>query len=201
MNDTRNKILESAEAEFAALEVKHASTPSKDFNDDKRYKELTIEAIEAKSLALSKIRVCTKQVKNGVGAGILHLFPERPLAHFATEVVEFEILTGISSDVFPWGEVLDKKISQVNFGKWRAQGVDFEKCWMISAELAKKSNLSMFTIEDGDGKPYVLELPEVRTCTKLAWSRNEAIKQSPFLAAVHLKNCIHLEEIDLRLTQ
>ena len=148
-------------------------------------------------MALSKIRICAKQLRAGAGADFLELFLRRPLADFATEIVEYEVSTGISRLEFPWGEVLNKQISKIDFGKWRASGVGLDKCSMISAELAKNPNLRAFTLEDDSGIPRVLTLSDGWPSKRIAWSE-EVVKQSPILVAVIIKNCVHLEDIDLR---
>jgi hypothetical protein len=188
------KILEQVLEDFKALEVHHKGTPAEQFNDDAVYKRLTAEGIENKTLALNKARVCAGQANK---RDALARFLARPLADFATRAVELEVATGLASSVFPWEELLQCR-GTVNFGRWKAKGVELDVLRVVGEELAKNANLRGVTLEAEDGKSVALLLPEGRKTKELKWGSNVVVALNPGLACLLAMQCVELEQLDIR---
>ena len=188
------QILERVLEDFKALEEHHRGTPAEQFNDDAVYKRLTADGIETKTLALNKARVCAGQAKR---RDALARFLARPLADFATRAVELEEATGLASSVFPWEELLQCR-GTVNFGRWKAKGVELDVLRVVGEELAKNTNLRGVTLEAEDGKSVALLLPEGRKTKELKWGSNAAVALNPGLACLLAMQCAELEQLDIR---
>ena len=169
--------------------------PAADFNNDEVYQRLTTEAIKAKTLALQKIRICAHQVQKGEAKQSIQLFLDQPLEVFASQFVELEVKTGLFD--FPWKEVLGKE-GTLKLGRWRAEGIEPDKLFLVSEELAKNTNLRLVMLDDYSGKPLSLPLPEGWASKKLNWINPPMVQQSPALAVLLLKNCVLLENLNLR---
>ena len=192
-----NKIVETVLADFAELTRRHNDIPVAKFNEDTLYKQLTSEAIEAKSLAIHKIRICAGQVKKGAADDTLARVMGRPLQDFATRAVELEEETGLSSASFPWKEILEMR-SAINFGLWRAEGVDPGVIRVVSEELFKNTALRGVTLQGDDRITYTLALPKGWKSSKLEWSEQSVVNLSPAVASILVKHCVALQFLDLR---
>ncbi len=189
------QILACVEAEFAELEQRHTATPPTDFNRDEVYQRLTTEAIEAKSLGLRKIRVCASQAGKGASQDTLDLFLKLPFRDFASQSVELEVATGLFN--FPWAEVVNMSRT-IPFGRWRPQGIDDGKLQVVLEALAENTNLRLVSLDDDCGKPHSLALPDGWASKTLEWGIQDVVHQSPALAALLIRNCVHLETLELR---
>jgi hypothetical protein len=189
------QILACVEEEFAELENRHTATPPTDFNRDEVYQRLTTEAIEAKTLCLRKIRICASQAGKGAGQDTMDLFLKLPIKDFASQYVEFEVATGLFN--FPWAEVVNMSRT-VPFGRWRPQGIDEGKLRVVLEALAKNTNMRLVTLDDDCGKLHSLALLEGWASKSLEWGIQDVVHQAPALAALLIRNCVHLETLELR---
>jgi hypothetical protein len=158
------------------------------------YKNLTAEAIESKTLALNKALICGEANRR---ADALARFLVRPLADFATRAVGLEEATGLASSVFPWGELL-RSSATVNFGRWRAKGVEPDVLRVVGEELAKNAHLRAVSLESEDGKTVALSLPEGWKSKDLEWGSNSAVALDPGLAFLLVKLCVDLKQLKIR---
>jgi hypothetical protein len=191
--DLGAQILKQVLEDFMALEEQHKGTPAEHFNDDAVYKRLTAEAIEGKTMALKKARVCAGQANR---RDALARYLARPLADFATRGIELEAATGLASSVFPWEEL--RQSSTVNFGRWRSKDLGPDALRAVWAELAKNENLRVVTLEVEGGKTVALSLPKGRETKKLEWMGNAVVALDPGLALFLVNPCVELEELDAR---
>ena len=106
-------LLDSVKRSLKDLELKYNDICAEDFNNDTFYKTLMAEAIEAKSLALIKVRIFANQLNQGSTLETLNAITQMPLGDFASRAVLLELETGMVD--FPWKEVVEKSAS-VNFG-------------------------------------------------------------------------------------
>jgi hypothetical protein len=188
-------LLESVKRAFEAVEKKHRDTPGDGFNDDILYKTNTSEAIEAKSLALVKVRIFSDLRKRAEKETLDHVL-EMPLEAFASRAVLLELETGMGA--FPWKDVVDKAAT-VNFGGWRPEDTAPDKLDLISAELGKDTNIRKATWTGGGGRQLSLTLPEGFAIHELDWSGYPEVHESPAMAALLIRQCDRLETLDLRL--
>ena len=188
-------LLESVKRSLEDLELKYNDICAEDFNNDTLYKTLTTEAIEAKSLALIKVRIFAHQLNKGSRMETLDAITQMPLGDFASRAVLLELETGIVD--FPWKEVVGNAAS-VYFGLWSPEGVDQEKFEVVSAELGKNTNLRKAAWMGRDGQQLSLTLPEGYAIRELDWSGSLEIKQSPAIASLLIRQCLQLETLDLR---
>jgi hypothetical protein len=188
------QILEQVLEDFKALEQHHKDTPAEQFNNDAVYKNLTAKGIETKTMALNKARVCAGQASR---RDDLARFLARPLADFATRAVELEVKTGLANSVFPWEELL-QCYGTVNFGRWKAKGVEPGALRVVGDELAKNANLRAVTLEAENGKIVALALPEGWQTKKLEWGNNTAVQLNQELACLLVAQCVELEKLEIR---
>ena len=187
-------LLESVEQSFEHLSKKYMDMPGDDFNNDMMYKTFTTEAIEAKSLALCKVRIFSELRKRSK-TEMLDAIVTMPLEAFASRAVLLQLETGMVD--FPWKDVVEKAAS-VNFGCWKPEDTVHDKLELASAELGKNFNMRKATWFGGSGQQLSLTLPEGFTIHELDWSGCPEVCESPAMAALLIQQCAGLETLDLR---
>ena len=187
-------MLTSVTSEFAAVLRLHASQPADTFNLDDKYKHFTSEAIEAKSLALEKIRIYAQQSISGAGEDLLAFIRDRPLMDFADRSVILELLTGLTS--FPWMQVTSKSV-KVDLGSWAPDGVEEKYLRTAGEELAANGNLREVTFGN-EGTVLNLRLSEGLKSKQFELSGSPAILSALSSVFWLLGACTDVEAVDLR---
>ena len=190
----RPRVLDAVEEQFGELGARYAATPAEEFNDDERYKALTAEAIEGKSLAIRKVEVVSRRLGQGAGEEALAGIVGRPLADFGDRAVVLAIETGMAD--FPWADIVGKK-AVIDFGRGRPPQ---ERMELIAAELGNNPNFRMAKVLRGDGPELLFAMPpEGWAAGELPTPEcKELCKESPVLFAAIARNCRRLARLDLR---
>ena len=185
-------VLEAIKKQFEELEAKYAATLAEEFNDDEKYKALTAEAIEGKSLAIKKVEIVSRKLSEAASEETLAAILERPLKDFRDRAVLMAIETGMTD--FPWKDMVEKK-AVVDFGRSRPL---LERMELIAAELANNTNFRTAKALRGDGRELILSLPQEGWAAEELPECKELCKESPVLVASIVRNCSNLTRLDLR---
>ena len=153
-----------------------------------RYKEAMVRAVEAKSLALRKLRLY-EEVQRDAAGGDPEAVLARPAADLASVSVEWELRTGIVG--FPWRELEEGRV-QVDMGDWTPQGVEPMRLATVKMALTRNQNLRSVLVR---GKE--LGLPEGWTTREIAWDNRVAVQEAPEVAALLIQLCTGLEKLSL----
>jgi hypothetical protein len=103
--------------EFTEYVESHEAIDAKDFNDDNKYKKITMDTIEGRNLSELKMnfyfeeRIKAKTHDSQFFERIL----STPFQKFSSSYVQLQIATGIFD--FPWQKVCEQEES-IDFGKW-----------------------------------------------------------------------------------
>jgi hypothetical protein len=187
------RVMERVKQEFDYLSREHRETEASKFNDDHKYRSLTTEAIELKSLALKKLEVFVQLYDaNDRNQSILHEVIERPITDFAKESVIMELKTGIRG--FPWTQVAEDSVS-VDFGEWTPEGLDPSKVEKVVSVLTANDELRTVTVGT---KKERLMLNDGWATAQLHWDALAAVQASASVVALLLRCCSSVSDLSLR---
>jgi hypothetical protein len=187
------EIIELVKQEFEALSSTHKRKKASEFNDDQKYKSITTEAIEFKSLALKKLNLFVQLYsENDHSPTILKEVIKRPIIEFAKESVIIEFKTGICG--FPWAQLAERSVS-VDFGEWTPEGLDPSKIERAVAGLTANQELRTVTI--GINTDCLL-LNDGWSTAELCWDGSAVVQTSVGVAAFLLRCFSRLSNLSLR---
>lgn len=195
--ESDQNIEQRIQRDFDALIEEHASVDAIEFNDDTTYKQVTTDAITAKSLALKKLRLFVGLCeKRGDGAdapdGILRDILSRPIADFARDDVVMELKTGIYG--FPWAQVMGNSAS-VDFGEWPSARLNSPQLETLTAALW--ANEALRTVTVGGGKERLVFNGGWATAA-LEWDASAAVQASTGVTALLLRCFTSVTSLSLR---
>ena len=164
-------------SEYDALIAAHSEHDAHIFNDDKEYKIMTEEAIEAKAWAIKKIKMILDHVdtsndsaREEIGSAMLEALMQTPLRDFGSEWILDKLRTGAHS--FPW-HTMKADQTAIELGTWRPDGLRSEQLEKLGQALSERCRetadiLSVgvgghqISIKGGlRGEEVTIELPEV----------------------------------------
>ena len=198
--------------EIDRLTEKHKEVSPEKFNNDTKYKLLTTEAIDAKTMALRKIDFFMEKVEGGAmnrDRDLLMRIVDTPFAEFAHRSTKLELETGDGG--FPWRQAAHGSAT-VEFKAWRPQvrGVDGgddehdersgkENHMKIMIETLAQ-NQSVRVISVGVGNENVqLQVPNGwAATTNLSWESSAAVQDAPGIVNMLLQCCVALVQLNLR---
>jgi hypothetical protein len=189
-------VLKRVQQEFEDLSRVHKDTKASEFNDDHKYRSITTEAIDLKSLALRKLEIFVQlyRLHNADDKGQLMLQEaiDRPIRDFAEESVIMELQTGIRH--FPWTQLIQKNVS-VDFDEWSPDGLDFSKIEKLISALTTNDELRTVTM---GAKKERLILKGGWATAELLWDGSAAVQASIGVVALLLRCFSRLSHLSLR---
>jgi hypothetical protein len=115
-------LQDSLEVEFQSLIDSHKRISPEVFNnDDDKYKMLTTEAIDSKSLLLKKRDLVLKHLSEQSEKGLVDVIRNTPFSDFIDPDVELRLITGAKK--FPFADVLAKK-EVIDLRQWNPAGLE-----------------------------------------------------------------------------
>jgi hypothetical protein len=183
---TLHAIVDDVKSEFRRLKELHMLVEAGELNtDDRKYKLLTAEAIDGKSLGLKKLEFAARMLERGDGA-LMERILRRPLMDFSIQGIEDELLTGLVG--FPWGQVKGKRAT-VEFGQWTPEGA--EPSQLKAALAALKDNHQMSSVSVGPaGETSQLVFKDGWGTESIEWGSSAAVRAFPSVACLILQ-CFH----------
>ena len=174
----------------------HAETAAEDYNDDRTYKRLMAEAIDAKAWALHKVDIFADGLlgPSQCDAAALDRILAAPVRRFADRRVAWQLRTGYED--FPWTDVMEGR-ARVDLGQWRPAGADAAKLQLVRDAFASNSNLLAVIVA---GHELALG---AGVCTRAldlrgGGSGGAAAKAAPDVVAFLISVLDRLEALDLR---
>ena len=193
----------------------HTHEDADKFNNDKRYKTLTTEAIDAKTMALRKIdffleKVFEKETEVALTEDreLLKRIADMPFMEFAHPSTKLELETGDGG--FPWKQVTHGA-ANVDFLKWRpltkdAQGrLDWEiplnHFNIMVDSIAGNQHVRVISVEVARESKQ-LHVPNGWAGTvSLNWSKSVAVQDAPGIVNMLLRCCTNLVDLNIRPVQ
>jgi hypothetical protein len=194
LSQLEKAVVERVKHEFENLAKRHTEIVALEFNDDDKYKNITTEAIELKSLARKKLDLFVQlyDTNDEKRELLLQQVIDTPILDFAKEGLIMELITGIRG--FPWAQLADKKDS-ADFGEWMPEGWEASKLEAVTAALMKNEELRTVTV--GANKDRLLFNDGWATAT-LGWNGSKAVQASVSITAFLLQCFTCLSSLDLR---
>jgi hypothetical protein len=185
--------------EVDELTDKHKAIDAPKFNNDKKYKHLTTEAIDAKTMALKKINFFKAQAVRERSGGhfniqLLERIADRPFMDWAHPSTELELETGDSG--FPWKQVLGKD-ARVDFKVWRPEGMSEQHRRVMINSIAANHNVRLVEVQV-NGQTAPLQVPQGWSASSISWENSLAVRNAPGIINMLLQCFDGLEELNLR---
>ena len=197
--------------EVDRLTEKHRVVHAKKFNNDRKYKRLTTEAIDAKTMALRKIDFFVEHSTKGMDtsydvsySAFLKRIADMPFMEFQYPHTKFQLETGDKG--FPWAQVTHGA-ANIDFKNWRpvTKGLEWdidEKHFKIMVDsIAKNTHIRVISVEvEENGRTFrlPLQVPDGWTTTHLHWENNRAVENAPGIVNMLLRCCTGLATLNLR---
>jgi hypothetical protein len=186
--------------EVDELTDKHKAIDAPRFNNDKKYKRLTTEAIDAKTMALKKINFFKAQAEQECRSGhfniqFLERIADRPFMDWAHPSTELELETGDSG--FPWKQVLGAD-AHVDFKLWRPEGMSEQNRRVMINQIAENRNVRLVQVEVNK-QTAPLQVPQDGwSSSSISWKDSLAVRNAPGIINMLLQCFDGLEELNLR---
>ena len=204
-------ITEIVLEEVDSLTAMHTHEDANKFNNDKRYKTLTTEAIDAKTMALRKIDFFLEKGTCrtlSTDRELLKRITDMPFMEFAHPSTKLELETGDGG--FPWKQVT-RGAANVDFLKWRpltkdAQGrLDWEiplnHFNIMVDSIAGNQHVRVISVEVARESKQ-LHVPNGWAGTvSLNWSKSVAVQDAPGIVNMLLRCCTNLVDLNIRQVQ
>ena len=185
-------IKDRIKCDFDKLVELHESQPTSEFNKDDVYKCLMSEAIDGKAYALLKMDIYIESLEDNFEERALTKIFDTPIKSFESLATVLELRTDIVG--FPWKRIVEEKCAAVDIGGWNAEGVAPKAIEHVFNALRCNTNLRSV-----DAASVKLDLQEGWTTTTIDWKSKEAVTLLPATAALLLRNCIHVTNLNIRL--
>ena len=169
----------------------HEMVDADEFNRDEKYKRLMNEAIDGKAYALQKMQVYLESIAEAMPQPELQVIFNAPLAHFASEATVLRLRTGIMA--FPWEKVVQERSADIDLGEWNAASASAQARELASGALGGNPNVRSVLVMGVE-----LALSRGWETTYLRWSSNAAVMALPVTVSLVLRNCRHLDALDIR---
>ena len=186
------QIKDRIKCDFDKLVEQHESQPTSEFNKDGVYKSLMSEAIDGKAYALLKMDIYIESLEDGFEERALAKIFDSPIKGFESPAIVLELRTDIVG--FPWKKIVEEKRAAVKIGGWNAEGVAPKAIEHVSNAL--RSNVNLRSVDAAGVK---LDLLEGWFTTTIDWKSKEAVTLLPATAALLLRNCNCVTNLDIRL--
>jgi hypothetical protein len=173
----RQDCMKRVLSEYDMLVDVHSRNDAQVFNDDKEYKIMTEEAIEAKAWAIKKIKLIlvhfdtSRDTTRGQAvSAMLEDLMQTPLRDFESEWIMDKVRTGAHD--FPW-QLMNTDQTAIELGRWRPDGHRSEQfeaiCQVMSKRCRDTADIRavgvgghQISIKSGlRGKEVTIDIPEV----------------------------------------
>jgi hypothetical protein len=187
-----NSIKEQIKCDFNKLVEQHEGRQILEFNKDDVYKYLMSEAIDGKAYSLLKMDIYIESLQDSFNDSALAKIFDSPIKSFASPATVLELRTDIVG--FPWKKIVEEKSAAVDIGGWNAEGVAPKAIDHVSNAL--RSNINLRSVDAAGVK---LDLQEGWSTTMIDWKCKEAVTLLPATAALLLRNCSRVTNLNIRL--
>jgi hypothetical protein len=187
-----NNIKDRIKCDFNKLVEQHECQPTSEFNKDDVYKCLMSEAIDGKAYALLKMDIYIESLEDSFDERALSRIFDSPIKSFGSPAIVLELRTDIVG--FPWKKIVEDKSAAVDIGGWNAEGVAPKAIEYVCNALRSNANLRSV-----DAASVKLDLKEGWSTTAIDWKSKEAVTLLPATAALLLRNCTHVTNLNIRL--
>ncbi len=186
------QIKDRIKCDFDKLVEQHESKETSEFNKDDVYKCLMSEAIDGKAYALLKMNIYIESLEDSFDERALAKIFDFPIKGFESPAAVLELRTDIVG--FPWKEIVEEKNAAVDIGGWNAEGVAPKAIEHVSNALRSNTNLRSI-----DAAGVKLDLLEGWLTTTIDWKSKVVVTELPATAALLLRNCVRVTNLNLRL--
>jgi hypothetical protein len=128
-------------SEYDDLIAVHSGHDAQVFNDDREYKIMTEEGIEAKAWAIKKIKLIldhfdtSKETAREEESAMLEKLMQTPLRDFRSEWIQDKLRTGAHN--FPW-HTMKADQTAIELGNWRPDGLSSEQLEKLGQTLSER---------------------------------------------------------------